>query len=139
MSVAVLPAPLPGAALDLLARSDLELAASQVASDPEGRFLHGHLGALRAAAAVLAVTGRPGRRGGTRTVWDMVATAAPALAGWAAYFAAGAPLRAAVESGRSAVTADQAEATARAAEDFQDAVRAYLGRDVGSPGGLRAG
>lgn len=121
-----LPAPVPQAALDLLVRSDAELAAAQLCSDSSERFRHSHLAALRAAAAVVAAAPPPARRGAPRTVWSMLQQSAPDLAGWATYFADGAPLRAAVEAGRATVTAERAEAIARAAEDFQDAVRHHL-------------
>ncbi|HEY3438901.1 MAG TPA: SAV_6107 family HEPN domain-containing protein [Actinotalea sp.] len=126
-------APVPFAALELLGRSDAELVAAQLAPHPADQFLHAHLSALRAAAAVLQVTGRPVRRPAPRTVWDMVALVAPALAEWTAFFASGAAARSAVEAGRAdAVDAVRAERTLAAAEDFQDAVRSLL--DVLSDG-----
>jgi hypothetical protein len=122
----------------LLVRSDAELVAAQLAGEPQERFLHAHLAALRAGAAVLEVTGRPVRRPVPRTVWDMVALVAPELGSWAAFFAAGAPARSAIEAGRDGmVDAERAERTVCAAEDFQDAVRAFLGtRDAPSQGSL---
>lgn len=120
-------APLPSSAEALLARSDAELVAAQLAGSPEERLLHGHLAALRAGAALLEVTGRPSRRPAPRTVWDMVALVAPSLAGWTAFFAAGAAVRAAVEAGRTdTVDEEVAARTVAAAEDFGDAVRELL-------------
>jgi hypothetical protein len=59
----------------------------------------------------------------------MLSTVAPEAAGWATYFAAGAPVRRAVEAGRfDAVDAEHAEATLCAAEDFLDEVRSLLER-----------
>lgn len=119
--------PIPPSALDLLARSDAELVAAQLAGSPEDQFVHAHLAALRAGAALLQVTGRPARRPMPRTVWDMVALVAPELGEWTAFFAAGAAARSAVEAGREgAVDATRAERTLSAAEDFQDAIRASL-------------
>ena len=118
--------PVPESALGLMARSDAELVAAQLASEPEEQFLHAHLAALRAGAALLQVTGRPARRPTPRTVWDMVAAVTPELGVWTAFFADGAATRAAVESGRSTVDPIRAERTLRAAEDFQDAVRSVL-------------
>lgn len=118
--------PLPEAAARQLARSDGELVAAQLACEPADRFLHAHLSALRTGAALLEVTGRPVRRPQPRTVWDMVALVEPSLSSWCQFFASGAGLRAAVESGRGDVTADRADRTVSAAEDFGDAVRAVL-------------
>ncbi|WP_182113637.1 MULTISPECIES: SAV_6107 family HEPN domain-containing protein [unclassified Actinotalea] len=129
--------PVPPSAVELLARSDAELTAAQLAGSEEERFLHAHLAALRAGAALLEVTGRPRRRPVPRTVWDMVAAVAPDLSPWTTFFAGGAPVRAALESGREhEVGAEQAERTVAAAEDFQDAVRRTLGADAASQGRL---
>ncbi|MBX9246766.1 colicin transporter [Actinotalea ferrariae] len=129
--------PVPTSALDLLLRSDAELVAAQLEGSVEERFLHGHLAALRAGAALLEVTGRPRRRPMPRTVWDMVAAVAPELEHWTSFFAAGAPARAAVEAGRGgAVDPERAEATVAAAEDFQDAVRRTLALDTPERGRL---
>lgn len=118
--------PPPDGAIDRLLRSDAELVAAHLATEPADRLVHAHLAALRAGAAVLAARGVPGRRRHPRPVWDMLGEVAPELAEWAAWFAAGAPARAAAEAGRRDVTPDQAERTVAAAEDFQDAVRAVL-------------
>ena len=134
-----LAGPVPESALDLLRRSDAELLAAQLASSPEDQFLHAHLSALRAAAAVLQVTGRPSRRPAPRTAWDMLSLVVPELAPWSTYFAAGAATRSAVEAGRDgAVDAERAERTLAAAEDFQDAVRVVLGQGVTAAGPERA-
>lgn len=120
-------APVPASALELLARSDAELVAAQLASSDDERFLHAHLAALRAGAALLQVTGRPTRRPVPRTVWEMVALVAPELAEWTAFFADGAAARSAVEAGRGdVVDAARADHTVAAAEDFQDVVRAFV-------------
>ncbi|MBC7549305.1 MAG: colicin transporter [Cellulomonas sp.] len=120
-------APLPATAVDLMTRADAELLAAQFSSEAGERFVHAHLAALRAAAAVLAVRGRPTGRRAVRTVWEMLAGVAPEVEGWSAYFAAGAAGRRAVEAGRAdAVDAARAEAVLCAAEDFLDEVRALL-------------
>ena len=119
--------PVPDSAYELLARSDAELVAAQLATAPDERFVHAHLAALRAGAALLQVTGRPVRRPAPRTVWEMVALVAPQLAAWTVFFADGAPVRAAVEAGRQdAAGPERAERTVAAAEDFADAVRSLL-------------
>jgi len=127
MSRSIHVAPLPVTAVDLLRRADGELLAAQFSGSPAEMFNHAHLAALRAAAAVLAVRGRPTGRRAPRTVWDMLAAVAPEAAAWSTFFAAGAPLRLAVDAGRfDAVDADHAERTLCAAEDFLDEVRALL-------------
>ena len=127
MSRTIHAAPLPTTALDLLRRADGELLAAQFSGEPAETFNHAHLAALRAAAAVLAVRGRPTGRRAPRTVWQMLAAVAPEMADWSTFFAAGAPLRLAVDAGRfDAVDADHAERTLCAAEDFLDGVRALL-------------
>lgn len=127
--------PMPASALDLLARSDAEIVAAQLASSPGERFVHAHLAALRAGAALLQVTGRPTRRPVPRTVWEMVSLVAPELAAWTAFFADGAALRSAVEAGRQDVGPERADRTVGAAEDFQDAIRSVL--DEVGPAGQR--
>jgi len=119
-------APLPDAVLDLLARSEAELVASTVASDPAETFLHAHLAALRAGAALVQARGRPGPRSRARTVWDMVTRVAPELADFAAYFAGNAATRSAVEAGRAEVDPARAARAVAAADQFHEAVRALL-------------
>lgn len=121
---------------ELLARSDDELVAADLAGTAEERFVHGHLAALRAGAAVVAAFGRAGRRRGPRPVWELVSAVAPELAGWTARFAAAAPLRAGVETGRATVDDARADHAVAEASAFADAVRSLL--DPGAQGGLRA-
>src|SRR5215510_13711343 len=87
--------------------------AEAVWTNSEGlRFAAAHLAALRAAAAVLAARARPEprRRNRLTSVWALLATVAPELSEWAAYFAAGASKRAAAEAGiPRAVTAREAD------------------------------
>ena len=134
-------APVPASAVDLLARGDAELVAATFSQEASTRFVHAHVAALRAGAALVQVSGRPVRRPPLRTVWDMVAAVAPELSGWAAYFADNAAARSAIEAGRPGVVDDErAELTLAAAEDFHAAVRARIGLDpVGAPGLSRAG
>lgn len=120
--------PVPGAALDLLDRAYDGLAAARRATAPGDRYVTAHLSALRAAAAVLAVRGRPRRPGGTLNVWQVLPRVAPELGEWAAFFAASAPRRAAVEAGRTdAVTARDADDLLRDAETFEHLVTGCLG------------
>jgi hypothetical protein len=130
--------PVSAEALALLARADAELLAGQFAPETSDRFVHAHLAAIRAAAAVLAVRGRPGRRSAARTVWEMLTRVAPELETWAAFFAGAAALRSRVEAGRrDLVTDDRAESALAAAEDFRDAVEVVLGAATAVP--LRPG
>ncbi len=132
----------------LLERSDAELVAATFSGEPSERFLHAHLAALRAGAAVVeaeaACAGvRPARRGRPRPVWELVAAAEPGLRRWTAVFAAAAPLRAAVESGRGEVDDERADLALAAAEAFGDEVRTLLAGSTASQAhgrsvGLRA-
>lgn len=107
----------------LLARADAELVAATLATDAADRFLHAHLAALRAAAAVVALRGRPSPRSRARTVWDMLALVEPGLAAWSGYFAGGARLRAALDAGRPVeVDPARADELVVCAEDFRDEV-----------------
>jgi len=117
------PVVVPAEVGRLLARADAELVAAALADVPAERFLHAHLGALRAAAAVVALRGVPVRRGRARPVWDQLADAEPSLAAWSGYFASGARARAAVDAGRfDAVDARRADELMACAEDFRDEV-----------------
>ena len=120
--------PVPGAALDLLDRAHDGFLAARRATSPGDRYVTAHLAALRAAAAVLAVRGRPRRPGGTLNVWQVLPRVAPELGEWAAFFAAGAARRAAVEAGRAdVVTAREADDLLRDAETFLHLVTGCLG------------
>ncbi len=119
-------APVPDTVADLLVRSEAEVVASAVAQDAGEAFVHAHLAALRAGAALVEARGRPGPRSRARTVWDMVTRVAPELADYSAYFAANAATRAAVEAGRATVERDRAERAAAVAVQFQEAVRSLL-------------
>lgn len=128
------PSPgLPPASRDLLAGAARELLAAgspELLDDPGARYARAHLAALRAAAAVLAARGRPGRRrsGGVRSAWVLLAEVAPELAEWAAFFAAGAGKRAAAEAGlRGVVTDREADDLVREAETFLGIVARLLG------------
>jgi len=117
------PAPAPVEAFRLLSRADHELATAYAATDAAERFVHAHLAALRAAAAVVALRGRPSGRRTGRSVWALVEAVAPELGAWSVYFAGGARTRAAIDAGRfDAVDAPRADELLRCAEDFRDEV-----------------
>ena len=124
------PAPLRLATtgLDLLDRAHESLLVAMTASTAGERYVAAHLAALRSAAAVLAVRGRPTRRGRPRSVWEVLPVVAPELAEWAAFFDAGAARRAAVEAGRDEVVSTrEADDLLRAAEQFVAVVESSLG------------
>ena len=120
----------PGHSRDLLAGSARELLAAGAADEPESRYAHAHLAALRAAAAVLAARARPRSRrsGRVRSAWVLLAEVAPELAEWSAFFAAGAGKRAAAEAGlRGVVSAREADDLVREVEAFLTLVAQALG------------
>jgi len=112
----------------LLGRARLELDAADASPDPQMRFLHAHMAAIRAAAAVLAVGGASARRRRrVLSVWEQLAERGEHWESWAALFAAGAPTRAAIEAGRADELDDRvADAGVSAAESFLDEVAASL-------------
>ena len=144
-------APLGHCVLDLLAHSRECLEAAAAATTSGDRYVAAHLAALRAGAAVLAARRRPARRrgrAGPRDVWSVLTEVAPELGEWAAFFAAGAAKRAAVEAGLGrSVTPREADDLLSQAEAFLGLVAAVLGlprqevldplADIAAP--LRAG
>ncbi|MFI9624287.1 SAV_6107 family HEPN domain-containing protein [Streptomyces sp. NPDC052042] len=93
----------PPAALDLLAQARAGLDEAAALDLPNERYATAHLAALRTAAAVLAVRGRPEtsrrRRQRIRSAWEVLPETAPELAEWSALFASGARRRARAEAG----------------------------------------
>ncbi|MFC4497489.1 SAV_6107 family HEPN domain-containing protein [Streptomyces ovatisporus] len=93
----------PPAALDLLAQAQHGLDEAAAMETPNERYAIAHLAALRTAAAVLAVRGRPEtserRRRAIRSAWEVLPEAAPELSEWSLLFASGAPKRARAEAG----------------------------------------
>lgn len=118
---------IPSNAMELLDRARSGLHAAEVTTDPGSRYAAAHLAALRASAAVLAVRGRP-RSGGALSVWLVLPRVAPELTEWAAFFAAGASRRSAIDAGRSdVVSTRQADDLLRDAGTFTDVVAEALG------------
>ena len=138
------PAPprLSATGLDLLDRSRESLLEAMTAATAGERYVAAHLAALRSAAAVLAVRGRPTRRGRPRSVWEVLPSVAPELGEWASFFDAGAARRSAVEAGRDEVVSTrEADDLVRDAEAFLLLVQSTLGlprHDV-LPGGVLSG
>ena len=119
--------------LNLLQTARRGLAEADAEGDPGTRYICAHLAALRAAAAIVAARGEPGtggRRRRPRSVWDLLPQVEPALAEWAAFFAASAAKRAAAEAGLPrAATAREAEDLLRDAETFLSVAERALGVD----------
>ncbi len=121
----------PPAALDLLAQAHAGLGEAAVLPTPNERYATAHLAALRAAAAVLAVRGRPEptprKRRRIRSAWEVLPEVAPELAEWSVLFASGAPRRARAEAGiPGAATARDADDLIRATGMFVRIVERLL-------------
>lgn len=116
-------------ALGLLAQARTVLDDALATTEPGERFRLAHLSALRTAAAVCAQRGRPASaRRRLMNLWVLLERVAPEHADWAAYFAAGAPVRAAIEAGAlSAASARAADDQVRAATEFLTVVEGSLG------------
>jgi hypothetical protein len=101
------------------------------------RYVAAHLAALRAASAIVAARSAPGagpKRRGPKSVWELLPRVEPALAEWAAFFAAGARKRAAAEAGlQRAVSPREADDLLRDAETFLTLAEDALGV-AGQPG-----
>lgn len=118
------------AALDLLDRARASLLQACRSETTTDRYLAAHLGALRAAAAILAARADGAGAGlPRRTVWAHLAVLTPELAEWADYFAAAGARRAAVEAG-TIPTRREADDLLRAAETFLMLVAGALGLPV---------
>jgi len=116
-----LPPALPAAATQLLDQAHRALREATGHTDPRQRYATAHLGALRAAAAVLAARTRPEpARRRPRSAWVLLGQVAPELGEWATFFAAGATKRAAAEAGLSSAV------TGREADDLVRDVGAFL-------------
>ena len=137
MSTGQLPLPpaLPASVVQLLDQAHRGLRDAAGSADPRERYATAHLGALRAAAAVLAARTRPeGGRRRPRSAWDLLERIAPELGEWAGFFAAGAGKRAAAEAGlSSAVTEREADDLVRDAGAFLAVVAGYLGQEPARP------
>jgi hypothetical protein len=117
-------------ALALLESARHGLASAAGETSAGGRYVAAHLAALRAAAAVVAARPAPGgrRRKGPPSVWELLPRVEPALAEWAAFFAAGAGKRAAAEAGLPrAVSGREADDQLRDAETFLSLAEEALG------------
>lgn len=114
------PSPPPSrTVVQLLGAAHDELRVAQAESDPGERFRSAHLGALRAAAAVLALRARSRRTSRPTDAWTLLASVAPEYGEWAAFFAAHSATRSAVEAGvRGRVSQRDADDMVRQADLF---------------------
>jgi hypothetical protein len=122
----------PAATFAYLERSADSLREAITSTDPAMRYVHAHVSALRATAALLAARARPavpGRRSrAQRNAWVLLTQVAPELTEWATFFSAGAAKRAAAEAGsRRAVTEREADDLVRDADRFLAVVEESLG------------
>ena len=126
-----MPRSVPGTVLSLLRTARQGLAEAEAETDAGTRYIGAHLAALRAAAAIVAARGEPGsgaRRRRPRSVWELLPQVEPALAEWAAFFAASAAKRAAAEAGLPrAATAREADDLLRDASTFLMVAERALG------------
>jgi hypothetical protein len=123
-----LPHRSPRELLALARRGILEASGPNTAGQ---RYATAHLAALRAAAAVLAARAQPAvgrQRRRSTSVWALLASVAPELGEWAAFFAVGAAKRAAAEAGIARVVSPrEADDLVRDAEQFLAVVETTLG------------
>ena len=118
--------PVAAACLDLIDRSRGSLLLACRAGDSAERYLESHLGALRAAAALLAVRSTATGRSRPRSVWDVLPLVAPELSEWAAFFAGSARRRVVIQRG-GAPTPREADDLLRQAEVFLEIVQDLIG------------
>lgn len=103
----------PSSASALLRQARAALAEARWEEEPSERFAASYLAALRGAAAMLAMRGRPHRgRARPTSAWALLAKVAPEHAEWAAFFDSASATRAAVRSGITR------EVTRRGADDL---------------------
>lgn len=113
------PSHRPSAARTLFEQARRALLDAEYSAHPVDRYAQAHLAALRAAAAVLAARARPRRRSRPTSAWVLLATVAPELAEWSAYFATTSATRSAAEAGvRRLVTTRDADDLVRQAGEF---------------------
>jgi hypothetical protein len=118
--------PISVAVLNLLERSRTTLEDACHTSDASERYRDAHLGALRAAAALVAARTMPTLRTRPRSVWQVLPVVAPELGEWAAFFAACSAHRSIIDRGGH-ITAREADDLLRQAEMFLEIVQDLLG------------
>ncbi|MFS3130246.1 SAV_6107 family HEPN domain-containing protein [Nocardioides sp. Bht2] len=129
-TLAVTPYLLPATTHSYLQRSAESLHEAITATDAASRYSFAHVAALRAAAALIAARSVPSASGRRRqrNAWILLSEAAPELADWSGFFAAGAAKRAAAEAGSTrAVSQAEADALVRSADQFLAVIEQALG------------
>ena len=124
--------PVPAAVLDLLGRARTTLEEACRTADASERYRDAHLGALRAAAALVAARTTPSPRSRPRSVWQVLPGIAPELAEWAAFFAACSAHRSIIDRG-GWIPAREADDLLRQAEMFLEIVQGILGVPITVP------
>ena len=114
-------------ARELMDAARRSITEATVAPTSSARFAAAHLGALRAATAVLAVRAQQVQRRGVRSVWSLLPEVAVEFTEWAAFFAATAGKRAQAQVGIAVVSMREADDLVRDAEQFLERVSASLG------------
>ncbi len=114
------------AVLELLGRAHTTLEGACRTTDAEERYRDSHLGALRAAAALVAARTAPAARSRPRSVWQVLPGLAPELGEWASFFAACSAQRSVLDRG-GWIPAREADDLLRQAEMFLEIVRDLLG------------
>jgi hypothetical protein len=118
--------PISVAVLDLLERGRATLETACRTSDASERYRDAHLGALRAAAALVAARTVPSPRSRPRSVWQVLPGVAPELGGWVAFFAACSAHRSVIDRGGH-ISARESDDLLRQAEMFLEIVQELLG------------
>ncbi len=118
--------PLSAAVLDLLERARCTLEGACRTADSSERYRDAHLGALRAAAAIMAARTTPSGRSRPRSVWQVLPGVAPELAEWAAFFAACSAHRSVIDRG-GRIPTREADDLLRQAEMFLEIAQDLLG------------
>lgn len=125
---------------ELLRSAVQALSSAQLSDQPGERYAESHLAALRAAAAVVSERGRAsnarGRRGGPRSVWQLLPSLAPELAEWAEFFALTARKRVLAQSLPDAVTPREADDLLRQSAQFVQLVADSLQLPLAHPLGI---
>jgi hypothetical protein len=114
------------AVLDLLERARLTLESACRTADPAERYRDAHLGALRAAAAIVAARTVPSPRSRPRSVWVVLPAVAPELGEWATFFAACSAHRSVIDRG-GRIAPREADDLLRQAEMFLEIAQGVLG------------
>ena len=110
----------PATAMSLLKQAKQGLAEVEWEDDSPQKFARAYLCALRAAAAMLALRGRPHRgRSRPASAWVLLSAVAPELREWATFFESFSATRAAINAGITrTITRRCADDLARQAAQF---------------------